>query len=87
MTVMLLLEIYMYTNIAINFYGFFVTYICWSCVNFQLRFMRRATLSFLNYASRCHGLRLSVLNKETTYLLTYDRAINNGRSSFVDNAT
>jgi len=24
-----------------------------------------------NYASRCHGLRLSVLNKETTYLLTY----------------
>jgi len=23
------------------------------------------------YASRCYGLRLSVLNKETTYLLTY----------------
>ena len=26
---------------------------------------------YIELCTRCHGLRLSVLNKETTYLLTY----------------
>ena len=61
----LLLEIY--TNIVSNFHDIFVTL---AAVSFPY-FMRWASLSCLNYASRCHGLRLSVLNKETSYLLNY----------------
>jgi len=44
---------------------------------FQLKFLKfKSKIKFIKFelhnydACRCHGLRLSVLNKETTYLLT-----------------
>ena len=64
MTEILLLEIY--ANIAINFHGNScdIVAVAFPTVFYEMSYS-------LLFRSRCHGLCLSVLNKETTYLLTY----------------